>query len=150
MRDLLPLVLIVFVVAGVGFSGYGLRQLRATRGLRRDGIVTEAEVVEVLYLRPTTTATPQSGLFHPVVRFRTAAGRTVQSQTLVGANPAPAKPGDRVPVRYDPTAPHRVELASGAANTSTFGCLFVGLGAGLAGGGLLLLAAVLALGRLLP
>jgi hypothetical protein len=150
MTDLLPLLLLLFVVVGAGLVGYGFRQLRSTRGVRRSGMVTDAEVVEVRYLRPRTTATPQSGLFHPVVRFRTAAGRTVTTQTLVGANPAPAKAGDRLAVRYDPADPRRVDLATGAATSAAFGWLFVALGVGMAAGALLLLAGVLALARLLP
>lgn len=128
----LPVVSGVVLVAGLVFAVLGARELGRGRALRRDGEVVEAEVVDVEFLRPRTTAEPTSGRFHPVVRFRTRAGVTVQATTVVGATPAPARPGDRVQVRYDPARPERVELAQGLASTSTLGCMFLALGGAVA------------------
>ena len=121
-----------FLLVGLAFAAYGTRELRRGRALREGGALADAEVVDVAYLRPRTTAQPRSGLFHPVVRFRTAAGEVVEAPTVVGSTPAPARTGDRVRVRYDPKRPRHVELARGAATTSTLGWLLVLVGGGVA------------------
>ncbi|WP_162529641.1 DUF3592 domain-containing protein [Nocardioides caldifontis] len=119
------------LLAGLGLAGYGLRELRRSRTFRAGSALADAEVVDVAYRRPRTTANPRSGLFHPVVRFRTASGQVVEAPTVVGATPAPAKPGDRVQVRYDPSRPRQVELARGATS-STLARLLVAAGVAVA------------------
>ena len=137
----LLLVLGVLFLAGVGAAAYGGRQLGRASRFRRTGALADAEVVDVAFRRPRTTAEPRSGLFHPVVRFRTATGQVVEAPTVVGATPTPARPGDRVRVRYDPARPRQVELDSGAATSATLGWLLVVLGVAVAlftGAGLVL------------
>ncbi len=147
---LLPFVLLALAVAGAVLVAAGVRQRRAGRRLRRDGVVVEAEVTGLEYLRPQTTATPTSGRFFPVVRFRTTTGRVVEARTLVGADPAPARTGDRVQVRYDPREPRRVELASGPTNSGTLGCLWIAVGVGLTGVAVVLGLVGLLISQILP
>jgi hypothetical protein len=146
----LPLLGLLLLAGGGVFVVVGLRYRRSGRALERDGVVASAEVLDLAYLRPRPTADPQSGLFHPVVRFRTAAGEEVTATSGTGANPAPVLPGRTVRVRYDPADPRRVELATPLHGTSTLGCLLLGVGSALAGCGVLLTGLGVLLAGVLP
>ncbi len=139
--------LLLFAAVGLVFVVVGIRQIVTSASLRRDGVVTDAVVTDLRYVRPSTTGEPASGLFFPVVRFTTATGEQVETPTLVGSSPAPARPGDRVQVRYDPADPRRVELTSLRGQTRTLGCLLVALGAVLMGFSGLLVAVVRLVGK---
>lgn len=49
--------------------------------------------------------------YHPVVRFTTAKGRTVQFVSDSGSSPATKSEGDRVEVLYDPDDPQDAKLS---------------------------------------
>lgn len=49
--------------------------------------------------------------YHPVVRFTTAEGRTVQFVSSSGSSPASESEGDRVEVLYDPDDPEDAKLS---------------------------------------
>jgi Protein of unknown function (DUF3592) len=67
--------------------------------------------------------------FHPVVRFTTAEGRTVEFVSSSGRSPAPWSVGDRVEVLYDPDDPKDAEL-SGFFDLWLFPIAFTGVGVG--------------------
>jgi hypothetical protein len=55
----------------------------------------------------------QSFLIHPVVRFETQDGRTVEFESATGSNMAP-KVGEEVTVLYDPLRPEEAKLSLGS------------------------------------
>ena len=50
-------------------------------------------------------------MYHPVVRFTNAEGRTVQFVSSTGSSPASESEGDRVEVLYDPDDPEDAKLS---------------------------------------
>ncbi|MQA83306.1 MAG: DUF3592 domain-containing protein [Streptosporangiales bacterium] len=47
---------------------------------------------------------------HPVLQFTTPEGREIRARMRFGSNPAIARVGDRVTVRYDPKNPEEAEI----------------------------------------
>lgn len=137
---LLPLLgaAVLVLLAGAAFLGVGTRQRRRAAGLTATAVTTRAEVIDV---RPHDPNLFFSGnrVWRPVVRFALPDGRVVEAETTVGSNPVPARPGDRVEVRYDPREPRRVNLAHGPAQPGTLGLLLTVLGLAMTGVGLLVL-----------
>jgi hypothetical protein len=105
----------------------------------RRSVLTQAEVTD-LRLKYHRRQSGRGGAFFPVVRFDLPDGRRVDAETLVGAHPAPARPGERVTVRYDRDDPTRVVLASGLAGPGSMGCFRAALGVVSLSMGLLLIA----------
>lgn len=94
------------MLASVGFSAVGLlilalgvAMLRHDRRRVRNGGRADAEVVG---MRESMRRGRRSGLYRPVVRFRAADGREVETETAMGGNPPAARRGDRVRVIYQP------------------------------------------------
>jgi hypothetical protein len=53
-----------------------------------------------------------SGVYYPVVTFKTSSGETIEFRSSVGANPPSYRKGELVPVRYDPRDPYRAGIDS--------------------------------------
>ncbi|HZU17577.1 MAG TPA: DUF3592 domain-containing protein [Candidatus Dormibacteraeota bacterium] len=83
---------------GGGLTLFGLLQLLWQAGRDRGAIRTTGTVVEyeLVGSRP-----------HPVIRFETAAGRTVTFRSPGGADPLSCPVGTRVPVTYAPEEPEQ-------------------------------------------
>jgi hypothetical protein len=126
---------VLLVVLGTSTVARGRRQSAGAADFVSRAVVTEAEVTD-LRLKYDQRMADRPGVFHPVVRFALPDGRRVEAETLVGAHPAPARPGQRVPVRYDPQDPERVVLAKGLAGAGSVGCMRTAFGVALAGVGL--------------
>lgn len=77
-----------------------------------------------------------SGYWIQRLRFTTVDGRAVETLAMYGGVPAPARPGERVMVLYDPDRPSRAQvadrkLASGGCLSGAMlvvGAAFVGFG----------------------
>ena len=106
---------IVALLTAVGavFAFHGLRVLRRTRrfvaaSASATGTVTDS--VGRWYSDPGDDP-GVSRLSHPVVRFMTGDGRTVEFESQVGSNLAP-KVGQEVTVLYDPLGPNEARIRS--------------------------------------
>lgn len=129
---MLPLLVsgVIAIAGGVYFLAWGRRQRRAAASFDSDALPAVADVTDLRLRHQTYNQKHDDGFWVPVVRFSLPDGRVVESETLVGAMPAPAKVGDRVQVRYDPADPQRVNLAAGPAQPGALGCLWTALGVG--------------------
>lgn len=65
---------------------------------------------------------------HPVLRFETDDGRTVETESYAGDSAGGAEEGDRVDVLYDPVDPARARIAAPAAMEIGTAALSVGVG----------------------
>jgi len=129
-------VLLVFV--GVTFVLVGARTLRSARqfALRAPATVTDLRFHQ-------TVRGESGGSWFPVVRFATADGRHIDTETMFGRTPPPARRGDAVVVLYDPADPTRATLERGGTG-NLLGVIFIVLGSvlavlGLGIGGILVL-----------
>lgn len=140
---LLPLLLAALVVLGVGvyLLGYARRRRSAAREFLAGALPAPAEVTDLRLRQPRYNREHDDGFWVPVVRFALPDGRVVEAETMTGTNPAPARVGDRVEVRYDPSDPRRVNLAAGPAQPGAVGCVLTGLAVAFVVFGGLLLAA---------
>lgn len=113
-----PLVLVplLFTLVGLLFAGIGVRTVVGSRRFRRVAQPAPGVVTDLRY-RPGRG--DSSGSYHPVLRFTTADGRQVDTESMYGRSPARARAGDRVTVLYDPADPTRAVLG----DTVGGGCL---------------------------
>jgi hypothetical protein len=65
---------------------------------------------------------------YPTFRFRTADGTEIETESDLGANPAPALAGQRVTVVYDPARPRRARMDSMLGGGAIHGPIFVAFG----------------------
>ncbi|MBX6386398.1 MAG: DUF3592 domain-containing protein [Microbispora sp.] len=77
--------------------------------------------------------------YYPTIRFTTLYGRQVEAETAYGSNPPLVRPGEEVPVLYDPDRPTRVRIDNVLGNGMflggaflVFGLLLFTAGAGMA------------------
>ena len=110
---IVALVAVVLTVVGAMFAIRGFRGLRSTRrfvtaSASATGTVTDS--VGRWYRNPGDEP-GVSRLSHPLVRFVTGDGRTVEFESQVGSNLAP-KVGQQVTVLYDPLRPEEAKIKS--------------------------------------
>ena len=103
----------IFTAVGAVFTVHGFRGLRKTRrfvaaSTTATGTVTDS--VGRWYSDPGDDP-GVSKLSHPVVKFVTGDGRTVEFESEVGSNLAP-KVGQDVTVLYDPLNPEEARISS--------------------------------------
>ncbi|WP_182873498.1 DUF3592 domain-containing protein [Microbispora sp. H10670] len=67
-------------------------------------------------------------VYYPTVRFVTLYGQQVEAESTYGSNPPPARPGEEVPVLYDPAKPTRIRIDSAAGSGTLLGGIFLALG----------------------
>lgn len=108
---IVALVAAVLTTVGAVFAVHGLRGLQRTRrfvagSASATGTVTDS--VGRWYSDPGDDP-GVSKLSHPVVRFVTGDGRTVEFESQVGSNLAP-KVGQEVTVLYDPLNPKEARI----------------------------------------
>ena len=104
-------VLIGRILFGLAFGIAGLYLLRVLaltflqqRALRRDGIVTDGEVLR--FETTSTTDAPVRGPYYaPVVRFKTADGAPIEFTSSQSVRPNPYAVGQQLRVRYLPSNP---------------------------------------------
>lgn len=132
---------LVAVAAGGYFLALGTKRIRAGRDFTRSAKVTTAEITDLRLRYPQRNRDHNDGFWVPVLRFGLPDGRLVEAEALTGNNPPPGRVGQSVEVRYDPNDPARVNLAHGLAQPQSLGGIWVAVGAGLTGVGMLVLAA---------
>ena len=110
---IVALVAVVLTAVGAVFAGRGFQGLRSTRrfvAASASGTGTVTDSVGRWY-RNTGDEPGFSRLSHPVVRFITGDGRTVEFEAQAGSNLAP-KVEQQVTVLYDPLKPEEAKLKS--------------------------------------
>lgn len=125
---------IVLYAAAVWFTlGHARRSRRNRRFLASSQLIS-AEVIDIRQQArsaPVLRSAIGTTDYFPVVSFSPPGGNQVSAVTLSGAHPAPARVGDIVEVRYNPSDPRQVVLAHGLASLPAGSCgsaiLLVGL-----------------------
>src|SRR5215212_3930166 len=106
---------IVALLTAVGavFAFHGLRVLRKTRRFVAASASATGTVTDSVgrWYRDPGDDPGVLKLSHPVVRFVTVEGRTVEFESAVGSNLAP-KVGQQVTVLYDPLDPKEIRIKS--------------------------------------
>lgn len=70
-----------------------------------------------------------TSIYYPVVRFRAADGREVETRTMMGASFRRVREGDPVTVLYDPADPARAQLGRSGGIVIVLGMAHCLLGA---------------------
>ncbi len=133
MLFLIPLLI---ALAGVSALCGGIRMALAgvrfrRRALRAAGVVTEIRIDRELRRNSIDGADPP--LRRPVVRFRTASGREIETPAATSSVLEALRAGDPVVVLYDPDDPERAQVERNrgteiamAAMTGLFGLFLLG------------------------
>jgi hypothetical protein len=100
----------LFILVGLGFIAGGIFAARRSLHRSRTGQRTTAEVVGRVWRG--RTGPDGGGAYHPVVTFRTADGRAVQTHTRVGGLASRRRIGAKVQVIYDPRFPEDAVIDS--------------------------------------
>jgi Protein of unknown function (DUF3592) len=110
---IVALVAVVLTAVGVVFAVRGFQGLRSTRRFVASSASATGTVTDSVgrWYRTIGDEPGFSRLSHPVVRFITGDGRTVEFESQAGSNLAP-KVGQQVTVLYDPLKPEEAKLKS--------------------------------------
>jgi hypothetical protein len=112
----------LFAAVGLALLIAGARTRAATRRFDARAVRVPGVVVELRLARGYRgPGERSSGFWVPVLEFTTADGRPVRTAAMYGSVPAPARPGDRVQVAYDPDQPTRAQVAD--RRLASGGCL---------------------------
>ena len=134
---------LVFAAVGALLAGIGIATARAERHFGESAARATGTVTDV---RSRSVGRGTSGgiVWIPVVRFRTADGRTIDAEAGGGTNVKRWEPGQQVEVAYDPANPSDIRVP-GSGGGLIQG-LFMGIGILFAVLGVLLVAAAIAIG----
>ena len=113
----------LFIVVGLGFIAGGIFAARMSLQRSRTGQRTTAEVVGRVWRGEG--GEDDAGAYHPVVMFRTADGRVVQTHTRVGGFASRPRNGAKVQVIYDPRFPQDAVIDTLLGRGTIAGIVFV-------------------------
>lgn len=114
--------IVICLLIGIPLAIFGIKELLAVKKFVAGGVRTEGTIMEMKE-GPTK--------FYPRVQFATKDGRTMEFSSGNGSNPPMYKPGDTVPVIYNPNAPQYavintfIDLWLGPTIYATAGLLFL-------------------------
>ncbi|MEN3539859.1 DUF3592 domain-containing protein [Microbispora sp. ZYX-F-249] len=117
--------LITLILSGIGllFGLIGGGITMNAREFRRRAQRTRGLVVGLRASR-----SDDGTVYYPTIRFTTVYGQQVEAETAYGSNPPPARPGEEVPVLYDPAKPTRIRVDSAAGSGTLLGGVFLAVG----------------------
>ena len=146
MSDPLVLAPAIFAAVGSVFLVIGIVLLRSQlafqrRAVRGRGVVTDNRVG---WSRDGNRSGQR--LYYPVMRFRTADGRDVRTESRIGTSWRSFDPGDEVMVTYDPREPHHAYPGRGTQGM-VLALVCLGFGVVFGGGGLTVLVVTAVLAR---
>ena len=113
----------VFFGLGAVFTLLGGGIMLNARRFRRRGLRVQGQVVRLRIRRLN-----RSTMFYPTVRFTTAYGQQVEAESWFGSNPPPGRPGEWVPVVYDPARPARMRIDRARIDGTLHGGIFLTVG----------------------
>jgi Protein of unknown function (DUF3592) len=100
------LIPVIFVVVGIGVVIASVRGLVRANRFERTAQRTNALVTALRWKHTSGgSSSSTSRIAYPVLRFQLPDGRSVETESTFGSNPAPAHEGDSVTVLYDPGDP---------------------------------------------
>lgn len=106
-------VVAVLVAAGAWILRHGIKVSDAVAAFDRIAQPAPGRVID-LHSEPLVQMRNEPGVpqdaYFPIVEYVLPDGQMLQSRTMNGSRPAPAKVGDEVTVMYDPANPERVDL----------------------------------------
>ncbi|MEV7009669.1 DUF3592 domain-containing protein [Streptosporangium sp. NPDC051022] len=111
------------IVIGAVFIATSIRVITVGQWLLRHGTRVPGVVVG---LRRSGGG---KGVYYPTLRFQTVQGSVVETESDLGSNPSPVRPGQQVMVVYDPARPQRVRLDGAGGSGVLHGVLFLIVGA---------------------
>jgi hypothetical protein len=116
----------LFFAIGVVLTVAGTRIRARARGFDQQAVGVPGVVAD-LKLRRGVGERGEGGsfLWFPILEFTTVDGRQVRTEAMYGSVPAPARPGHRVTVLYDPEQPARARI--GGRTLASGGCLAAGM-----------------------
>ncbi|GAA3129883.1 DUF3592 domain-containing protein [Streptosporangium carneum] len=121
-----PLFGVMFgAVFGAVFIGVGIRAITVGQRLRRHGVRVPGVVVGLRW----SGSGVDTGVYCPTLRFQTVQGSVVETESDLGSNPSPVRPGQQVMVVYDPERPQRARLDGASGRGVLLGVLFMTVGA---------------------
>ncbi|WP_169984426.1 DUF3592 domain-containing protein [Microbispora sp. H10836] len=109
------------VGAGFGLLGGGI--VLQARRFRRRGRRAQGQIV-----RLRTRRSHHTTMYYSTVRFTTEQGRQVEAEARFGSSPPPGRPGEHVPIVYDPARPGRVRVDSAWSDGTLHGGIFLAAG----------------------
>ncbi len=92
------------IVFGAVFAGVGVRVMTVGQRLRRHGMRVPGVVVGL------RRSSGDGGVYYPTLQFQTVQGFVMETESDLGSNPSPVRPGQQVMVVYDPERPQRARL----------------------------------------
>ncbi|GAA3109900.1 DUF3592 domain-containing protein [Streptosporangium carneum] len=111
------------IVFGAVFTGVGIRVITVGQRLQRHGMRVPGVVVGLRWSGGDT------GVYYPTLRFQTVQGSVVETESDLGSNPSPVRPGQQVMVVYDPERPQRARLDGAGGKGVLHSVLFMTVGA---------------------
>ena len=112
MRILNFFVPLVLLAISAVLLGKGWAHWQASSELVERTELTEGSVVRMAPYLGGKLGKGSSLVYFPVVKFRTLEGREVIFENRESRRADHYKPGDKVPVRYDPNAPQQAVIAT--------------------------------------
>jgi hypothetical protein len=110
MRNPLDLVIAVQAAFGFAFLAVGAVLIRSRAQLRAYGGRTIGTVISRGRISEAASAMHTWATDVATIRFRTRAGDEVVVRSELNGDEAPARPGDRVRILYDPADPQRMQI----------------------------------------
>ncbi|GIH94902.1 DUF3592 domain-containing protein [Planobispora siamensis] len=92
------------IVFGAIFAGIGVRVMVVGQRLRRHGVRVPGLVVGLRW------SGGDNGVYYPTLQFQTVQGFVMETESDLGSNPSPVRPGQQVMVVYDPERPRHARL----------------------------------------
>ncbi|GAA0394772.1 hypothetical protein GCM10009530_52840 [Microbispora corallina] len=117
--------LVTAILAGIGliFTLIGGGLTINARDFRK-----RAQRTQGLVVRLRASHSDDGTVYYPTIRFTTVYGQQVEAETPFGSSPPPARPGQQVPVLYDPAKPTRVRIDSVTGSGILVGGIFLAVG----------------------
>ena len=110
------------LIGGVGVGMLVRTRRFLARAVRVPGMVTG--------LRRSPSSGNGGSTYRPQFAFRTYEGREVHTESSIGSNPPPARPGQSITVLYDPRDPNRARVDSLVGRGGYIAWCFTVFGAG--------------------
>lgn len=125
----------LFTVVGVVLLIVAYWQYNETKKFIKESTIAKGTVIDLILDRSSSSS---SGVYYPVIRFKTESGEIIEIKSDTGSNPPSHKKGAHVQVRYISNNPYRAKIDS--FFSIWFFCIIsAGMGIGFSGAGLAML-----------
>jgi hypothetical protein len=108
----------LILLAGLVIAALGVIIAGQNRRLTRTGQRVTGTVADLRWHSHATQGGGGYTTYHPVLAFRTLNGQEVETVTRNGSRKIIVRPGEQVPVIYDPRHPARAEIDTRAGRSA--------------------------------